>query len=99
MTAVAAASGGPDKSAALYEELRDRVLGGAASGGQVGLAVLLREGMTAWLARADRVPAPPPSSVRQPAAATGSRTIDEPHASIVRVLASMALAGRTEQRV
>lgn len=99
MTAVAT-PGSSDMSASLYEELRDRVLAGKALGDQVGLAHLLREGMAAWLARrASCVTASSRATQMQRAAATGSLCSDEHHASIVQVLASMALAGRTEMRV
>jgi hypothetical protein len=68
-----------------YETLRRRALGGEASGWRLGLAVLQRRGVVAWLRAADKIiPSPP---VRPPAdvpAGVG----DE----LVGVLATMALA-------
>ncbi len=81
---------------AAYEQLRTQVLEGAPFGGHFGLIVLLREGVAAWIARRSVCSTP-----TQPA--TGShhgwvtpRLDDADQASIVRVLASMAM--QTERR-
>jgi hypothetical protein len=57
-----------------------------------GLVVLRREGIAAWMARGSARSAPVAPD-RDAAAPAGS---DEIHAGVVRVLASMALAGREE---
>jgi len=68
-----------------YETLRRHALGGDASGWRLGLAVMQRQGVTAWLRAWQAIPAaPPPRS----AAAGGPVVGDE----LVAVLASMALA-------
>ena len=38
-------------AAAAYEQLRNHVLNGSSPGGHFGLALLLREGLAAWLDR------------------------------------------------
>jgi hypothetical protein len=92
-----AAPPGGDVFGATYEALRRRVLTGAAFGGAGGLVVLLRDGLAAWMARgaagAAAVEAADPA--RRGAAPIVS---DEIHAAVVRVLASMALAGLKEMR-
>jgi hypothetical protein len=82
---------------ALYEQLRRHVHEGAAApDGHGGLVVLWREGMAAWMAwrttgaAAAPVPAPQPPGSTPLAAA-------ELHASLVRVLASLAMSGGTER--
>ncbi|GAC1376112.1 MAG: hypothetical protein NVSMB4_04730 [Acidimicrobiales bacterium] len=67
-----------------YETLRRHAMGGEASGWRLGLAVMQRQGVTAWLRAWQTIPpAPAPrSSVRSP---VGD---DE----LVAVLATMALA-------
>jgi hypothetical protein len=91
------ASGGSDVSVALYEQLRLHVHeGGTAPGGHCGLVLLLREGMAAWMAwRMTGAGASEPMTthqrpVRVPQAA------EDFHASLVRVLASLAMSGRKE---
>jgi len=82
----------PDALRARYEELRDGVLGEGTWGGRLGLALLLREGVAAWMEAwrlcPDRV-APPPS----PAGRDGELWSDPRSADVVRVLANMALGG------
>ena len=100
MTAGATAVGDEDASVARYEELRHGVLTGAPGGRHVGVIVLVREGLAAWLAqgsaRAATVgPAAVPLGLGRPAAL---QVLSEVHASVVRVLANMALAGRRELR-
>ena len=97
MTAPPAAPHGTDTAVAAYEALRRRVLTGAVFGGAGGLVLLLRDGLAAWMARgaagATAVEAAGPA--RRGAAPIVS---DEIHAAVVRVLASMALAGLREMR-
>jgi len=72
-----------------YEQLRRRALGGQPDGFRLGLAVLQRQGMAAWLRAWDDLgavePAPRP---RPPGAARTTMASDE----VVAVLASMTLA-------
>ena len=90
----ATTAGGNDTSRSSYEELRGRVLTGAANGRH--FAVLLREGMAAWMAQRSACPAPtnPVADVQR----RGAEPLvsDEMSVSIVRVLASMAFRGRQE---
>ena len=86
--------GGGD-SATAYEALRDHVLTGMTAGGHGGLVVLLRQGVVAWMARRVACSATATPAVRVPTPFVG----DEIHTGIVRVLASMALAGQMEVRV
>jgi len=94
-----ATTGGSDTCVAAYEELRRHVLTGAIIGSHFGVVLLLREGITAWMARASGY------SARSAPAADGDWRAPTPilshdiHAGIVRVLASMAMAGRGESRV
>ena len=81
-----------DAHVASYEELRNRALAGSAHGHH--LALLLREGMAAWMAQSSpRVATVTPLADRQ-RRGTQPDTAEETNAGIVRVLASMALAGR-----
>jgi len=67
-----------------YEQLRQRALGGDAAGWRLGLAVLQRHGVVAWIrARQSTVPlAPLRPAAAAPVAGDG----------VVGVLATMALA-------
>lgn len=67
-----------------YEELRRRALDGQADGWRLGLAVLQRQGVAAWIHAWDAV-APTPVPARSTPAPAGSE-------QVVAVLASMALA-------
>lgn len=71
-----------------YEELRRRVLTGAAFGGGSGLVVFLREGLAAGMARGAGGAAPV-ASAGHPGAAP--RVANEIHTAVVRVLVSVAL--------
>jgi hypothetical protein len=82
--AAAADERGDGSDVERYEQLRRRVLDGEVQGWQLGLAVLQRRGVAAWL-RAWQVTTPAPvarPTAPQPMAA----------AEVVGVLASMALA-------
>ncbi|MHC4137846.1 MAG: hypothetical protein ACYS0K_23130 [Planctomycetota bacterium] len=82
----------PDALGARYEELRDGVRGEGTWGGRLGLALLLREGVAAWMEAwrlcPDRVALPP-----SPAGRDGDLWSDPSSADVVRVLANMALGG------
>ena len=74
-----------------YEELRSHVLSGVPGNG-TGLVLLLREGLAAWIeGRAASCPASEPE--KRPRHKAVPVLSDEVHAGIVRVLASMVLAG------
>jgi hypothetical protein len=95
--AAAAAPTGHDPFGAAYEGLRRSVLGDAPFGGHVGLVLLLREGLTGWMAHV----APGTASVEPTGhperCAAASRVSDAIHAAVVRVLASLALSGLKEK--
>lgn len=67
-----------------YETLRARALDGDASGWRLGLAVLERQGVTAWLRIGQAISAPPPTHNPDNAC------IDND--ALVGVLSTMALA-------
>jgi hypothetical protein len=81
---------GPSEHAARYEALRGHVLGPHhALPAREGLAVLLRQGVAAWMTAWSRVPAPAVRAAQdereQPPLPDGAS------AEVVRVLAAMAL--------
>lgn len=77
-----------------YEQLRQSV-SNSTCGGHLGLAVLMREGITAWMAH-DATRATTDAQQRQEARdsepAGAPIALDDFQASLVRVLATMALA-------
>jgi len=92
-----AATSGGDPSATAYEELRGLAVAGAVARGRLGVIILLREGVATWMVRrGDGVEAagiaPPPDRW-----AGGPGIADEVHAGVVRVLASMVLAGKEKE--
>jgi hypothetical protein len=87
-------SGGRDMPVTAYEKLRTHVMTGSAAGGHSGLVVLLRQGVAAWMERRTACSAP----VQPAPSAAPINVSDEIHAGLVRVLASMAMAGRQEAR-
>jgi hypothetical protein len=89
IAAHAAAPGG-DVFGATYEDLRRRVLTGAAVGGARGLVLCLREGLAAWMTHG-AIGAGPVAPAGQPERCAAPRVSNEIHAAVVRVLASMAL--------
>ncbi|PYO56092.1 MAG: hypothetical protein DMD83_16210 [Candidatus Rokuibacteriota bacterium] len=97
MIAAPAALTGHDPFGVAYEALRRRVLGAAPFSGPVGLVLLLREGLTGWMAHValGAASAEPPGHPERCAAA--SRVSDAIHAAVVDVLASMALSGLKEK--
>jgi hypothetical protein len=68
-----------------YEELRRQALGGGGHGWRLGLAVLHRQGMVAWIHAWDDIA--PLSTVPPPASVPSTHCTQ-----MVAVLASMALA-------
>lgn len=83
MTPTPAAGG--DACVTGYEALRAQVLGiGRTRGAPAGLFILLGQGVAAWIARRSPSPEPPLTAM--------SPLVDQRHAALVRVLASMALA-------
>lgn len=95
MTVLRAATDNGDTSIIAYEDLRRRVLAGA-SGYDLGQIFLLREGMVAWMAHGNTRAATAETIVDQDRRVSALVLSDEIHTSMVRVLASMALAGRRE---
>ena len=82
-----------DRAEAAYEQLRTSVCD-STSGGHFGLALLMREGMAAWMAHASSGAT---TSEVQPTKPVGvPLAIDPWSAEVVRVLASMALAQTQE---
>jgi hypothetical protein len=77
---------GGDACVTGYEALRAQVLGlGRTRGAPAGLFILLGQGVAAWMARPSPSPEPPLPTALSP-------LVDQRHAALVRVLASMALA-------
>jgi hypothetical protein len=96
MNVADATSSSGDSPAAEYEELRSHVRAGSAFGSHLGLVLLLREGLAAWMARCSATRVEPTANPERPAVAPV--VTDEIHAGLVRVLANIALAGREELR-
>jgi hypothetical protein len=79
---------------ARYEDLRAQVLGQGDGHDAMGLVVLLRHGVAAWIeASAERSPPPvPPNDAPSEASAKDTVPIeDQVHAELVHVVASMVL--------
>lgn len=74
------------------------MLDGAPSGSHFGLVVLLREGLAAWISRRSECSERVQPVTESHRGATTPLLGDEDHASIVRVLASMAMTGREQTR-
>lgn len=94
-----ATSSNRDTSVASYEELRLRVLAGSSCGGHVGLVVLVREGVAAWLARPLASRSPIQSTTLGGGGGGGAAAVamsDDFHASVIHVLANIAVARREE---
>ena len=72
-----------------YEELRRQAVERQILGSRFGLAVLLRQGLAAWVEKWSKVPAPEPlpsTEILRP-----SPLPDETSAEVIHVLAAMAL--------
>ena len=74
---------------ARYEELRREAVERQILAGRFGLAVLLRQGLAAWVDQWSKMPAPQPA----PSAEIGrpSPLPDDTRAEVIHVLAAMAL--------
>jgi hypothetical protein len=94
VTVAPATPHGHDTFVAAYEALRRRVCAGA-SCGSLGLVLLLREGLAAWMAHGAACSAPVEPERRVAAPIMSNDEID---ATVVRVLANMALGGLEEMR-
>ncbi len=99
MNATSAAREASD--AAAYEQVRSSALAGStsASGSHYGLVLLMREGVASFLARLSPLAAALETPQAPGVAAEPGRAplaMDEFHASVVHVLANMALAATME---
>jgi hypothetical protein len=73
---------------ARYEELRRHTVERQILAGRLGLAILLRQGLAAWVEQWSKVPAPAPSTERsRPSPLPDSTSTD-----LINVLAAMALS-------
>lgn len=79
-----------DELAGRYEDLRRHMLAGGGSRPRLGLTVLLREGLAAWITIC-ATPAPAMAPGRDPSAGAALQLADDGHADLVHVLAAMAL--------
>lgn len=76
-----------------YERLRSVVLGGAPDAHRLGLAVLARQGLAAWMTVWSQTPTPATvPATRRPQKDEPGDTPGSEDREIVRVLAAMALA-------
>ena len=86
----AAATPASEEIVVRYEDLRRHIIEAFGSRPRLGLAVVLREGLAAWMticapAASAVLPAPDPSD------GAAHRLSDEAHADLVHVLTAMAL--------
>ena len=79
-----------------YEALRDRVLAGRTLGSRLGLSLLLRSGMAAWLEGWATCSQVEPAAQTTEAPARVEPLADECCAGVVSVLCSMALGNLME---
>jgi hypothetical protein len=77
---------------ARYEELRRHAVERQILAGRLGLAVLLRQGLAAWVEQWSKVPAPAPSTERS----RPSPLSDDNSADVINVLAAMTLGHMQE---
>jgi len=77
---------------ARYEELRRHAVERQILAGRLGLAVLLRQGLAAWVEQWSKVPAPAPSAERS----RPSPLPDDTSADVINVLTAMALGHMQE---
>ncbi len=88
-----------DPAQGAYEALRGLVIAGAVSG-RLGLVVVRREGLAAWMTRRSPEADPVTAVPSAPDGAGIPRVSDDVHLGLIRVLASMALGqGRKERHV
>ncbi len=74
---------------ARYEELRRHVVDQQILAGRFGLAVLLRQGLAAWVDQWSKMPAPTPAPSAE--ISRPSPLPDDSQAEVINVLAAMAL--------
>jgi hypothetical protein len=79
-----------------YEALRARVLARSTGGDRYGLALLLREGMAAWIAAWSSCSSPPPLVAAPTLPFTDLAPPTAESTAIVALLASMALTALQE---
>lgn len=96
MSVCAPTQGQGELSVAAYEQLRQRVLAGNVLGNRIGLIMLLREGLAAWISRCATLPAPFEPLLPRESRAAALNLPDPIHSSIVRVLVGMVLRGKGE---
>ena len=77
---------------ARYEELRQHAVERRVLASRLGLAVLLRQGLAAWVEQWSKVSAPTPSTER----CRPSPLSDDTSADVINVLAAMALGHMQE---
>lgn len=77
--------------AARYEALRQRAMARHRGEARLGLAVLLRQGVAAWMAAWSQIPVPVPRSA-PPISPRPYSLPDGASADVVRLLAAMTLA-------
>lgn len=97
MTSSATMTGATNACAMAYEALRTHVLTGTTAGSPAGLVLLLRQGVAAWMVRRSAGVASPAVASLTPIATRLAG--DETQVTLVRVLASMALAGQQKVRI
>lgn len=88
-------TGGADAAAA-YEQLRRDVLQGSPHGGHVGLILLMREGVTAWIDRGVTGVTPEAASTNVDRVVVIPAVSPTLHDGIVDVLVNIALTTREE---
>jgi len=84
--------------AAGYEDLRRQALEGSPSQHGLGMALLLRQGMVAWMKAWLQSTSRPPEGWKSPTDA-GAVVTDDRLGKVVVILAAMALSHWQEQRV
>lgn len=78
--------------AARYETLRSQAIDGQTPVARQGMAVLLRQGMAAWIDAWSRVPEPPSPRSARGASPRPRPWPEESSAALIHVLAAMALS-------
>ena len=96
MTTPELSARGIDAPVDVYEKLRSQVLAGSPRSGQLGLGLLLREGVCALVDRCAAFTAPAAPSAAVSHVGEPKVVFQEIHKSFARVLAGIALSGREE---
>lgn len=81
---------------ARYEELRRNVVEQQVLAGRLGLAVLLQQGLAAWVEQWAKIPRPTPTLSTE--LSRSSPLSDDTNAAVIHVLATMALGHMQEVR-